>query len=59
MWIKSRVLLFCALAVASFNLTAQDDAKPPAWQVEGFWAALNDENPQVVDYCNPTYQEHS
>lgn len=48
MWINSRVFLFCALAVASFSHAAQDDTKPPAWQVEGFWAALNDENPQVL-----------
>ncbi len=48
MWIKSRVFLFCALTVASFSHAAQDDAKPPAWQVEGFLAALNDENPNVL-----------
>ncbi len=48
MWIKSGFFLFCALAVASFSHAAQDDAKPPAWQVEGFWAALKDEDPQVL-----------
>lgn len=48
MWIKSRIFLFCALAVASFGYAAQDDAKPPAWQVEGLWTALNDENPKVM-----------
>ncbi|HRD64977.1 MAG TPA: HEAT repeat domain-containing protein, partial [Candidatus Competibacter sp.] len=48
MWINRRVFLFCALAVASFSHAAQDDSKPPAWQVEGFWTALNDEDPKVL-----------
>lgn len=48
MWIKRWVVLFLMLGVASFSHAAQDDAKPPAWQVEGFWAALNDENLQVM-----------
>ena len=48
MWIKSRIFLFCTLAITSFSHAAQDDAKPFAWQVEGFWAALKDENPQVL-----------
>lgn len=48
MWIKSRIFLFCTLAITNFSHAAQDDAKPFAWQVEGFWAALKDENPQVL-----------
>ncbi|MEI2742278.1 MAG: HEAT repeat domain-containing protein [Candidatus Competibacter sp.] len=48
MWIKSGFFLLCVVAVASLGHAAQDDTKPPAWQVEGFWAALNDENLDVI-----------
>lgn len=36
MQIQSGVCLLFLLAVTSSSYAAEDDAKPPSWQVEGF-----------------------
>ena len=48
MRIQSGICLLCLLAVVGFSHAAEDDTKPLAWKVEGFWAALNDENSKVM-----------
>ena len=55
MGIKNRFCLFCLMAAFNFSHAAEKDSLLPAWQVEGFWAALNDENPQVIARIGQVY----